>query len=298
MLLRHFLCINVVVLLLANLAQGASYIWNGTSGNWTDSTRWSPNGIPGATDTATINSGVVSVSADTTVGTLNFNGGTINGVGPLRIATQMSWTAGNREGPGVTAIGTGAVLNLSGASVKGFYYHTLQNEGTINWDGSGNWGGHSGPILSNLVGGVVNLLSDSSLTRFNSGAQIYNAGTIRKSGGSGTQTLEASLVNTGTLEISTGVLSLTGSYSPAANSTNRFAIGGYAAGTGFGRLAATGALTVAGQLELVRSNNFSPTNGATFAIMMAGSRNGTFSTVTGRGIGGGCTSAPAISPAT
>jgi fibronectin-binding autotransporter adhesin len=214
-------------------------------------------------------------------------GGTISGSGPLNIGGAFNWTGGNREGPGVTAVQAGAQLNISGSGTKGFYYHTLENSGTINWDGTGAWSGHTGPVLSNLAGGVINLLSDAPLTRFNSSAVIHNAGLIRKTGGAGVQTMDVVFTNSGTLDIRTGVLSIVNSYTPTATSTHRFAVGGHDVGTGYGRLTASGAVALAGALDLMLGDGFTPTNNATFAVVTVGARTGTFSSVTGRGIGGG-----------
>ncbi|MEW6304194.1 MAG: hypothetical protein AB1705_12025 [Verrucomicrobiota bacterium] len=229
----------------------------------------------------------LAVKGTISVQKLQLVSGTISGLGPLNVGGTFNWTGGNREGPGVTAIEPGAVLNLSGSSAKGFYYHTLQNAGTINWDGSGALGGHSGPVLSNLTSGVINLMSDAALTRFNSSAVIHNAGLIRKTGGTGTKTMDVVLTNSGTLDIRTGVLSIVNSYVPTATSTNRFAVGGYDVGTGYGRLTASGTVALAGHLDLMLTNSFVPTNNATFAVLTAGTRTGTFSSVSGRGIGGG-----------
>jgi hypothetical protein len=212
--------------------------------------------------------------------------GTISGTGSLSISGTFNWTGGNRES-GPTVIQPNAVLNLSGANPKGFYYHTLENAGTINWDGAGTLSGHSSPVLSNLNSGVINMMSDASLTRFNNSAIIHNAGLIRKTGGSGTKTMDVTFTNLGTLEIRTGTLSVVNSYTPTSTSTLRFAVGGYDAGTGFGRLTVSSALALAGQLDLMLTNSFIPTNDAVFTVITANSRSGTFSSVKGRSIGNG-----------
>src|SRR5450755_886464 len=65
---------------LSTLHAQTTYIWNGGSGDWSVTGNWTPaSGPPGASDTATVNSGAVTVSADTTVATFNLGGGTLNG---------------------------------------------------------------------------------------------------------------------------------------------------------------------------------------------------------------------------
>ena len=46
---------------------GTSYTWNNTAGDWSDATRWIPNGVPGPNDEANINNGDVTLSAPITV---------------------------------------------------------------------------------------------------------------------------------------------------------------------------------------------------------------------------------------
>src|SRR5262245_49316620 len=80
--------------------QATDYSWNVGSGDWSDATKWSPNGVPAATDTATIGSGTVSVSTDTTVNNLNLTGGTIVGTAVLSVVNNFTWTAGGMTGSG------------------------------------------------------------------------------------------------------------------------------------------------------------------------------------------------------
>ena len=61
-------------------APAATCIWNNSTGNWSDSARWSCGIVPGPGDTATINSGTVNITASVTVQTLILNGGMLQGI--------------------------------------------------------------------------------------------------------------------------------------------------------------------------------------------------------------------------
>ena len=56
------------------LAPAATCIWNGTTGNWSDSTRWSCLAVPGENDTATIGNGTVDITGSVTVQNLILSG--------------------------------------------------------------------------------------------------------------------------------------------------------------------------------------------------------------------------------
>ena len=177
-------------------------------------------------------------------------------------------------------------MNLSGTAQKTLSERTLNNGGTLTWTGTGEVQARGN--LNNLAGALFDIQTDAIWNRSSGVAQTFNnAGTVRKSGTTGTTSFLVNLANTGTLDVSSGILSLNGTYAPAPAARTRFAIGGTAAGTGYGRLVVSGALTLAGQLDLVLTNGFAPANGASFAVLSGASRSGTFTTATGRGAGSG-----------
>lgn len=213
-------------------------------------------------------------------------GGTLGGAGTLTVTNTFNWTGGTMNGNGVTTLVPGSALNLSGTAQKTLHLRTLNNGGTLTWTGTGEIQAYA--TLNNLAGALFDIQTDAAFNRLSGLALTFNnAGTVRKSATTGTSSFQVNLANTGTLDVSSGILSLNGTYAPTASARTRFAIGGAAAGTGYGRLVASGALTLAGQLELVLTNGFVPANGAVFAVLSGASRTGTFTTTTGRGAGGG-----------
>src|SRR5438132_14160146 len=82
-------------------AQPPAKVWDGTSGDWTVSSKWSPSGPPGLGDTAHINSGTVTLSTAVTLDLLSLTGGSLTGTGSLTIAsTGSTWSGGNMNGAG------------------------------------------------------------------------------------------------------------------------------------------------------------------------------------------------------
>ena len=83
--------------------------------------------------------------------------------------------------------------------------------------------------------------------------------------------------NNGTVDLRSGVLALGGGYTPSPTSQLKLALGGLLAGTQFSQLNLSGAAALAGTLSVSLANNFTPTNGQSFAIVGYGSSTGQFS---------------------
>src|SRR5687767_10362178 len=62
-------CVAFILALQCATADAATLTWTGAGGGglWNTPTNWSPNGIPGAADTAIVNSGVGNPSITTNV---------------------------------------------------------------------------------------------------------------------------------------------------------------------------------------------------------------------------------------
>jgi hypothetical protein len=161
-------------------------------------------------------SGTLTGSGD---GTVRFAGNWLHpGIGGLTLnfpADLFQWTGGAffcSQGD-VTNLGT---MNLAGANDKGIYSDgKLDNFGTIIQTGSGNLGLHSdnvSPTTLKIEPGASYLIeSDSGIDNpYGGQTALVNAGTIRKTAGSGTSTLyiPGPISNTGTIEADSGTLYL------------------------------------------------------------------------------------------
>jgi hypothetical protein len=77
------------------------------------------------------------------------------------------------------------------------------------------------------------------------------------------------------------VLTVNGSYTQSSAGTLGITLGGSPASGKFGKVAVTGAASLAGTLAVSTSNNFTPGLGQNFQILTYASNSGTFTTVTG-----------------
>jgi hypothetical protein len=122
--------------------------------------------------------------------------------------SMLNWTGGNFSGPGILTLGTGTTLTLSGddpkeiGGVVAFGY--IRNLGTIIQTGAGNLFNEG--TLENTASGTYDLQSDAGLT---SSGFFTNAGTLRKSNGTGTSNVSNQFFNEGgSIEVQAGTLSL------------------------------------------------------------------------------------------
>lgn len=117
--------------------------WLPGGGDWFDPTRWS-SGVPGLANLAVLgpNTQTVTLNADTEIGGLQQDGGTISGAGSLTVSGASAWRQGYQDGTGWTTFS--GPLALEGAGGK-----TLTGGRTVEmhdttW--SGNTTANSGAI--------------------------------------------------------------------------------------------------------------------------------------------------------
>ena len=221
MTLKKYVIYPVLTVLLVGLllglayhpAQAATCTWDGTTGDWSDSTRWSCGAVPGVGDDAIINGGTVSVNSAATVDNLSLTNGTLQGSATLTVTQTMDWTGGWQSGSGATVIPPGAALNASGSSQKMLAgSRTLNNQGTLTWSGTGifNINQNSTAVIQNS--GLFDVQADTALGsgQLNTTATFNNTGIFRKSGGTGVTTVATVLTfnNSGTVQVQAGTLRL------------------------------------------------------------------------------------------
>ncbi len=219
--------------------------WNSTaSGNWGEATKWTPNGVPAATDDAVItlagtytvtlnvssqvasltlggSSGTqtLSMSANTltidgassvsTFGALTENGGTIAGAGNLVINGPFTWGGGAQTGTGTTTVN--GTLTISGGGNHDLTSsRTFNTTATTTWSGSGGVRMGSGAIVNNS--GTWDSQNNNGLSNpFGGTATFNNPGTFKKSAGTGNTTVASTLTgfnNTGSVLAQTGTMVL------------------------------------------------------------------------------------------
>ncbi len=162
----------------------ATCTWDGANGNWTDLARWSCGQVPGAADTAIINSGTITVNVPTTIGTLFFSGTlttTLTGAQPITITTAMTWTGASRlRGIGLTTIDTNATLVIShNVGATAAFERPMLNKGVVNMVQTGLYAAIV-PVTGNFTNtntGLVNVGGSGILRPY----KFFNYGTVRNS---------------------------------------------------------------------------------------------------------------------
>lgn len=219
----------------------ASIAWDGGGDgtSLTQAANWAGDVLPGASDDAVINiagtptialsSGAFSVhslscaeafnmsggtltiaAASDISGAFSFTNGAIAGAGDLAINGTFNWPFGIMGGTGTTTLGPASVATLGGVTTQSLN-RNLVNNGTINWS-SAAIGGQPVPGITLTNNGTINAnIAGTTLFQGNSTPNtLINHGTFNKTG-AGTLTFQtAGLINTGTLAVSGGDLSLTG----------------------------------------------------------------------------------------
>jgi fibronectin-binding autotransporter adhesin len=166
--------------------QGATYSSSQT-GNWSSASTWGGSGVPGAGDTATVNGGhVVTLDTNVTVATLTLSGGQITGTNSLTVTTVFNWNSGTLSGAGTMTIASGTVGGGGTLDAR-----TLTNNGSFTFSGGNYFYMQNNATVTN--NGTIDFPSDNGGI-FQSGAvgamTITNAGTIKKSGGTLTTTIQ------------------------------------------------------------------------------------------------------------
>src|ERR1035441_9940985 len=232
---------------------------NTGGGSWSVAANWSPNTVPRPSDDVLIRTaGTYSVTLDAsptvnsltlggasgwqtlatsgntlilngasvvnTNGIVSLNSGSLGGSGGLTVSGQFNWTGGTLNSGAVLTIATNGVLNLSGSGDKHIAGGTLNNAGSVTWTGGSVLGSAAGVVnvISNQAGALFDVQTDASLSSegccFGT-LTIYNAGTFRKSAGTGTNAINWPFNNTGLVDVQSGAVSFQSSYTQTAGAT-------------------------------------------------------------------------------
>ena len=179
------------------------YVWQGGTGSWADSSKWSLLGVPGAGDSATLNSSnaVVTLSDTRSLGGLILSKGYLGGSGQLN--TGSASFANAVLGLSGTS---GGVLNISGNTLfNGSTGQHLRHAQTVNLNGNSTWSAGNGRIEVDAGFAGNNATNPYAASQFNiavgttftdagaaaaagskqigySGGQVNNAGTYVRNG--------------------------------------------------------------------------------------------------------------------
>ncbi|MBL9171551.1 MAG: hypothetical protein JNN07_27715 [Verrucomicrobiales bacterium] len=189
------------------ILQAAEFAWTGANGNnWLNPGNWSPNGVPGAADRATLGAGVVNIDGAVTVKDVQMLGANLRVNGPLLVLNSLQWSRGNLSGTEAVTLAEGSTSTFDAASDHEFYGLTLTNRGTILWAGGNLWL-EEGTLVVN-EGLIDSQLSEPRFisTSRNPASHIINRGIFRHSNEVALRILAPALNNEGKVEVLKGSL--------------------------------------------------------------------------------------------
>jgi hypothetical protein len=205
-----------------------------------------------------VNAGTLTKTAGTGTSTISVpfsNTGTVQASSGTLAPTNVAQVSGGTLTGGTWDVNANATLNLN----NGTNLTTIGNSASVTLDGTGS-------TFSNL----------SRVAANNGRLTLSSAATL---------TTTANFVNSGTLSLSPGLLSVQGTFTQfgiAGPAVLNIGIGGSTAGSGYGQVQATGSLSLSGTLTSTLINGFSLSLTSNQQFMVAASpagRGGTFGSV-------------------
>jgi len=170
---------------------------------------------------------VLTLSGNTQVApgiTLDFVNGTIGGSGTMNMAGEFIFRGGRYEGPTLNLSNSATLRIVSGAEKRLCGTSAVNNNGQILLEENETWHSNYGAVINNQIGGLIDFISDASIQYRSDlgGARtiLNNYGTLQKSAGSGTSSLNRIAFNNhedAICHVQTGVLQLI-SYGAGTNS--------------------------------------------------------------------------------
>jgi hypothetical protein len=236
--LSRLLALTALCLLVSSIhSQASTFTWTGAvSSDWLNTANWSPTGVPGQSDSASITNGSPTITNAVSVGTVNLGGGTLTAGtnGGLSVVTAFIWTNGVIHGQ--LTIGSSATMTLSNVSgTLDMPDTSLVNNGSAVWS-AGEIRGDSGLVISN--NGTWLAQSENQINNAYGGTpNFYNNGLFESASTNTTQLSGVAFNNSGSVEVQSGVIIFGGggSFAGTLVATNQTQVnlsqGGYLNGT-------------------------------------------------------------------
>jgi hypothetical protein len=165
------------------------------------------------TGTTNVNLGMVVFAHNATAGGLVLQGGEIGVTDGLTVTDQLMWTDGGIVGNNNAVLTANGGAVLSSDNEKWLVNVTFVNNGSATWSGAGALLFIDGAGWNNAANSVLDAQGDSAMFYLSGRpASFQNAGTLKKSAGSGTTyvTVPITNTNTGTVQGLAGTLTFDG----------------------------------------------------------------------------------------
>jgi hypothetical protein len=213
--------------------------------------------------TFTLNGTITSANAVLAGASLAGTNGVIAGI--------LTWTSGSIAGGSTLTIATNGVLVLAGGNGNDYSMAgILTNAGTVQLlSGNLELSTYGGPgEFVNLSGALVDIASNVSIDSYNwSGSPLLvNYGTVEKTGGTGTSTINPNLDNSGLLDVQSGTVDLNGSHGLSGGTLNF----GISSATNYGVVSLSGSAQLTGSISANLEGMYVPGTGAWFWVVSFG----------------------------
>jgi hypothetical protein len=226
--------ISIFLFFNASLIAQTSYTSGGT-GDWENTTTWTPNGVPGVGDTAIINTGTITLTDNVTISGLYMSAGVITGDGSITITDSLYWSGGEITFSSITS-DLKPTLTIAGTAKANFngdinIYRNIINDGEVHWS-NGNMVYSNEAVFENNGVFTVEANDYLRMSRYNiNHGHFRNYGSYIKLGaainsiGIYFQNFGVVDLRSGRLEVAAGYFTDTGSYTIAEGSSIHFANG-------------------------------------------------------------------------
>jgi hypothetical protein len=155
------------------------------------------------TGTNLVYTGTVAFNGDIPSENLEIGGATFTGTSTFR--GVVNWTSGTLADDSALTVTTNCALNLSGPLNKSVI-GSLTNLGVTTWSGPHNVEMRLSALIVNHAGALFDIQNDQSLSIYNGVPRVINSGTIRKSAGGGNSIIGVPLINSGGLDVTSGLI--------------------------------------------------------------------------------------------
>jgi len=233
----------------------------------------SGTGTTTASGGLSVGTGTVTLNRTVNTTTYSQSSGTLAGAGTLTASGALTWSGGTMSGAGVTAANAGLTITGTTAALDA---RTFTNDGAATLGGTLDL--RNGATFNNLTGRTFDIQGDFGISNSAGTASFVNAGTFKKSSGTGTSTIAPSFTNTGTVDAQAGTLAFSKGVSGTTGTLQT------SGGTlSLGAASTTGTLNVASGTLALGTNNLTVSSAYTNSNFGTGNSYTRRANVTGTG---------------